>query len=48
MAAPYSTPDTARLAPGVHTFDSDGIAQRYHVYGSGPVCLAHPGGPGIH
>ncbi|WP_433526923.1 alpha/beta fold hydrolase [Nocardia pseudovaccinii] len=48
MSAPHATPDTARLAPGVHTFDSDGLAQRYHVYGSGPVCLAHPGGPGIH
>ncbi|MFI9510196.1 alpha/beta fold hydrolase [Nocardia sp. NPDC052566] len=35
------------LAPGVHTVDSDGIAQRYHVYGHGPVCIAHPGGPGI-
>ncbi|MFE0347492.1 hypothetical protein [Streptomyces griseoluteus] len=21
--------------------------QRYHVYGSGPVCLAMPGGPGV-
>ncbi|PXX71357.1 pimeloyl-ACP methyl ester carboxylesterase [Nocardia tenerifensis] len=36
------------LAPGAHTFDSDGVVQRYHVYGRGPVCLAHPGGPGIH
>ncbi|WP_019932850.1 alpha/beta fold hydrolase [Nocardia sp. BMG111209] len=36
------------LAPGTHTIDSDGVVQRYHVYGSGPVCLAHPGGPGIH
>ncbi|WP_431955951.1 alpha/beta fold hydrolase [Nocardia lijiangensis] len=36
------------LAPGTHAFDSDGVTQRYHVYGSGPVCLAHPGGPGIH
>ncbi|MVU75930.1 alpha/beta fold hydrolase [Nocardia sp. ET3-3] len=36
------------LAPGVHAFDSDGLTQRYHVFGSGPVCLAHPGGPGIH
>ncbi|GAB3208709.1 alpha/beta fold hydrolase [Nocardia tengchongensis] len=38
----------AALAPGAHAFDSDGITQRYHVSGSGPVCLAHPGGPGIH
>ncbi|MEV6338504.1 alpha/beta hydrolase [Nocardia vinacea] len=36
------------LTPGVHAFDSDGVTQRYHVYGNGPVCLAHPGGPGIH
>ncbi|GAA1611805.1 alpha/beta fold hydrolase [Nocardia ninae] len=36
------------LADGVHAFDSHGVTQRYHVYGSGPVCLAHPGGPGIH
>ncbi|WP_067812983.1 alpha/beta fold hydrolase [Nocardia inohanensis] len=45
MATP--TTDTAPLAPGVHVFDSDGITQRYHVHGTGPVCLAHPGGPGI-
>ncbi|MFE3192382.1 alpha/beta fold hydrolase [Nocardia sp. NPDC059240] len=36
------------LRHGVHAFESDGVTQRYHVYGSGPVCLAHPGGPGIH
>ncbi|WP_067706578.1 alpha/beta fold hydrolase [Nocardia yamanashiensis] len=46
MAAPH-TAGLAPLAPGVHTFDSDGVTQRYHVYGSGPVCLAQPGGPGI-
>ncbi|MER6067082.1 hypothetical protein ABT167_39370 [Streptomyces sp. NPDC001792] len=23
------------------------IEQRYHVAGTGPVCIAHPGGPGI-
>ncbi|MGW4771530.1 alpha/beta fold hydrolase [Nocardia sp. NPDC004278] len=47
MSAAHSIRDTGRLAPGVHIFDSDGISQRYHVYGSGPVCVAHPGGPGI-
>jgi pimeloyl-ACP methyl ester carboxylesterase len=26
----------------------DGVKITYHVAGSGPVCLAHPGGPGIH
>jgi proline iminopeptidase len=25
----------------------DGLTQRYHVYGSGPICLAVPGGPGV-
>jgi pimeloyl-ACP methyl ester carboxylesterase len=35
------------LSQGVHTIDLDGIAQRYHVHGTGPVCLAHPGGPGV-
>src|SRR5689334_22596343 len=29
-----------------HTIELNGITQRYHVHGSGPVCLAHPGGPG--
>ncbi|MGW4244240.1 alpha/beta fold hydrolase [Nocardia sp. NPDC004722] len=43
-----SQPSVEALAPGAHAFDSDGVLQRYHVYGSGPVCLAHPGGPGIH
>jgi len=36
------------LAPGTHTFDVDGVVQRYHVHGTGPVCVAHSGGPGIH
>jgi pimeloyl-ACP methyl ester carboxylesterase len=31
----------------IKTIDVDGIAQRYHVHGSGPVCVAHSGGPGI-
>ncbi|MFF2328638.1 MULTISPECIES: alpha/beta fold hydrolase [unclassified Streptomyces] len=34
------------LSPGAHFFELGGIAQRYHVHGSGPVCVAHPGGPG--
>lgn len=46
--APVPLHPSSTLAPGAHTFDSDGITQRYHVYGRGPVCLAHPGGPGIH
>ncbi|MBF6132093.1 alpha/beta hydrolase [Nocardia otitidiscaviarum] len=46
MAAPQQ--NSGALAPGGHAFGSDGVVQRYHVYGNGPVCLAHPGGPGIH
>ncbi|MFF3568143.1 alpha/beta fold hydrolase [Nocardia jiangxiensis] len=46
--APVPLHPPSTLAPGAHTFESDGITQRYHVYGRGPVCLAHPGGPGIH
>ncbi|MFF7216096.1 alpha/beta fold hydrolase [Streptomyces sp. NPDC008238] len=34
------------LAPGAHEILVDGIRQRYHVAGQGPVCLVHPGGPG--
>ncbi|WP_393087498.1 alpha/beta fold hydrolase [Streptomyces sp. LN704] len=35
------------LAAGTHTVEIDGVAQRYHVHGTGPVCVAHSGGPGI-
>jgi pimeloyl-ACP methyl ester carboxylesterase len=35
------------LAEGVHTFEVDGCVLSYHVHGTGPVCVAHPGGPGI-
>ncbi|GAA5193265.1 alpha/beta hydrolase [Rugosimonospora acidiphila] len=35
------------LAAGVHVLDVDGRPQRYHVCGRGPVCLVHPGGPGL-
>ncbi|MGH3647468.1 MAG: alpha/beta fold hydrolase [Micromonosporaceae bacterium] len=41
------TTATRTLAPGTHTIDIDGIRQRYHVAGTGPVCIAHSGGPGI-
>ncbi|TYB61478.1 alpha/beta fold hydrolase [Nonomuraea sp. PA05] len=30
-----------------HTIHVDGVAQRYHVAGTGPVVVAHPGGPGL-
>ncbi|MFJ9558877.1 alpha/beta fold hydrolase [Streptomyces fuscichromogenes] len=35
------------LSPGTHSFRLGGITQRYHVHGTGPVCVAHPGGPGL-
>ncbi|MEV4349684.1 alpha/beta hydrolase [Actinoplanes sp. NPDC049596] len=36
------------LRIGTHEIDVDGIAQRYHVRGSGAeVCVAVPGGPGL-
>ncbi len=38
---------TGPLATGTHTVEIDGITQSYHVYGTGPVCIAHSGGPGI-
>ncbi|GHH82894.1 alpha/beta hydrolase [Streptomyces sulfonofaciens] len=39
------TPDL--LSHGAHEVAVDGLEQRYHVHGSGPVCLAVPGGPGV-
>lgn len=35
------------LVPGAHSARIDGIVQRYNVAGTGPVCVVHPGGPGI-
>lgn len=35
------------LAEGAHTVELDGVTQRYHVAGQGPLCVAHSGGPGI-
>lgn len=40
-------PVTGRLTEGAHTLEVEDAALRYHVHGTGPVCLAHPGGPGI-
>ncbi|MGW7366225.1 alpha/beta fold hydrolase [Streptomyces sp. NPDC054841] len=42
-----TTPSADPLATGTHSVDIDGIVQRYHVHGTGPVCVAHSGGPGI-
>lgn len=41
-------PISSTLAPGSHEVTIDGILQKYHVAGSGPVCIVHPGGPGFH
>ncbi|MFE7750236.1 alpha/beta fold hydrolase [Streptomyces sp. NPDC057428] len=38
---------TGPLLQGTHSFGVGGILQRYHVHGTGPVCLVHSGGPGI-
>jgi len=35
------------LTPGAHSITVDGIVQRYHVHGTGPVCVVHPSGPGL-
>ncbi|MEU5869447.1 alpha/beta hydrolase [Nonomuraea sp. NPDC047529] len=37
----------APLRPGTHTVALLGIPHRYHVAGSGPLCIVHPGGPGL-
>ncbi|MFC9330149.1 alpha/beta fold hydrolase [Kitasatospora sp. NPDC057015] len=42
-----TNPPSDLLSPGAHDVLLDGLTQRYHVYGSGPVCLAVPGGPGV-
>lgn len=47
MTTPVTGPLTDPLAAGAHTVEVDGLVQRYHVHGTGPVCVAHSGGPGI-
>jgi proline iminopeptidase len=32
----------------VYELQVDGVRLAYHVHGTGPVCLVHPGGPGVH
>jgi proline iminopeptidase len=39
--------NTGALTPGAHEVVVDGVRQVYHVAGTGPVCVAHSGGPGI-
>jgi proline iminopeptidase len=43
MAPPGADP----LRAGANTITVHGVPQRYHVHGSGPVCLVQPGGPGV-
>ena len=35
------------LSSGAHAIPINGIEQRYHIAGHGPLCIAHSGGPGI-
>lgn len=35
------------LTAGVHTVEVEDVVLRYHVHGTGPLCVAHPGGPGF-
>jgi proline iminopeptidase len=35
------------LTSGTHEIVVDGVRQRYHVAGAGPVCIVHSGGPGV-
>jgi len=44
--APAPAPETL-LTPGAHTITVHGHALAFHVAGHGPLCLAHPGGPGL-
>lgn len=43
MAPPAADP----LTTGVHTVEVEGTRLRFHVHGTGPLCVAHPGGPGF-
>lgn len=36
-----------QLRSGTHELDVNGLVQRYHVFGDGPVCVAYPAGPGV-
>jgi len=43
-----STPISDPLSQGTHTIEVEGVVHRYHVHGTGPLCVAHSGGPGIY
>jgi proline iminopeptidase len=40
-------PTTAPLTEGDFAMTVDGVPLAYHVRGRGPVCIVHPGGPGL-
>ena len=42
-----SSSTTGLIPRGKHTITVDGVRQVFHVFGTGPLCLAHPGGPGF-
>ena len=35
------------FASGSHSISIGGVEQRYHISGQGPLCIVHPGGPGV-
>jgi proline iminopeptidase len=39
--------DTEALTSGAHSVAIEGVEQRYHVAGQGPLCIVHSGGPGV-
>ncbi len=48
MAANRTGSGARPPAPGTHEISIDGARLIYHVAGQGPVCVAHPGGPGLY
>jgi len=47
VAPSYAARPGPELSPGAHKVTIAGAVIAYHVAGSGPVILVHPGGPGI-
>jgi proline iminopeptidase len=45
--APSVQSSSGALAAGDHAVTIDGRAVAYHVAGHGPLCIVHPGGPGL-
>jgi proline iminopeptidase len=46
-AATVPAQTTAPLVEGDFAMTVDGVPLAYHVHGRGPVCIVHPGGPGL-